>query len=219
MPNIKPLTNESDIVPDADTSEPVVAPTSAVEQPVTNTKFVNDVQLPPMGQRSKAKIAIDTPDQVGFISRFPPRAYVLSWFYVAMTPLYVLMTYIAVTAEQAKVVDSKESANLLTQAVLEPSVALIACWFMVLALLGGSKIIRWMGLLVNVAALGYQGKTLVANLVESSKTIQPDTKLMDAFDSYVRVIIPQQKWIIASVLILVFTLVYIISPQHKADYK
>lgn len=211
MSNIKPISKESEIVKQAETAEAMQQAIREVNPPEVN-KYSKDTQLPASGPGAKAKLPADLPEEVGFVSRLPIGAYVLSAYYAILMVFLLYFAYLAV-------VKSDSGTNLMSESVIKPSVSFVVASFLILSLMGGSKILRWTGLVVSIASLAYTIyviKTKFDSLVITTN----GSKFSEILGDYVQQIFGTDLWVyLFAGLVLVATIIYSASPKYRPAYR
>lgn len=209
MPKLKPISQESEIIEQAkDVQEKQEAGRS--QSTPNKDQYHRDTQLPPGGSEYKGKVALDVPEEVGYISRFPISAYVMSSFYGV---LMIFLTYLAYSAATGK------DASLMSRSVLEPVVSIVVASFLILALLGGSKIVRWSGLLVSVLSLAYT-VYMIKSRYDILNIKTDNVKFNEILSTYLQDTFGYYLWVyIFAALLLAVTIIYSASPKYKAAYR
>lgn len=224
MPKLKPLSQENEILSEAETSRQEAEKAKA-DQEVNKQRsgaeqqFVDDVQLPPA--RSKNQSETEEPDEIGFVSRFPVIAYVMSYFYGFIIIFLGYFTYLAY--QEQEVLNGTEQgdlASMLTPELLSPSLSIVVALFLMLTLLGGSKILRWLGFVASIAAFVYVLFEVTKKVNDISSTIVAEAPFTDKIAGYADGLFATDLWVfVLGLILLAMTAFYSVLPKYKVAYR
>lgn len=223
MPKIKPISQENEIMSEAESAKAAAEKAKSDQdsaQPNRNTQeFVQDVQLPP--SRPQKSPSEEEADEIGFVSRFPVIAYVMSYFYGFLIIFLAYFTYLAYK-EQELLNREKQGdlASMLTPELLSPSLSIVVALFLMLTLLGGSKILRWLGFVASIASFVYVLFEVTNKVNEISTKIVADSPVGDKIASYADGFFTTDLWVFAlGLLLLAMTAFYSVLPKYKVAYR
>lgn len=214
MPEVKPIGEESKILAESEEAKKIAeAKASSLEA----DKSVQQAQAQELAKKLKKQPFND--NEVGFVSRFPVRAYVLSCFYWLLTLFFSYFTYRAFSAELENANRSGNGMSVIKLEILEPSISILIALFITLALLNGNRILKWVGLVVSFGALVYELLYLNQKINDVSSNILVDWPINQKIDAYIYALFAAELWVyVAATFVLAMTVAYFVSSKNKPAY-
>lgn len=178
-----------------------------------------DAQLPPTPIESKND-SIPIPEEVGYVSNYPAWAHVQAWLYYAMLPVYALQLYSVVSNQkdfsEYTIEDLTVSADFTSPDVIIPMVSILVIFLLITCIYSHYRVLRYVGAIVAAAAIGAQinlGFDYINSII-AAKTER------HGFEIVLTALGESYFYIIAlSVMVLLFTFVYLLLPKYKKSFK
>ena len=163
---------------------------------------------------------IPLPEEIGYISNYPAWAHVQAWLYYIMIPVFGFQLYEIVANQkdfsEYTVADLTVSADFTSKEVLVPVLSLLMIFFLVTCIYSSLRWLRYFGSIVAAVGIGVQvniGYDFISNI----QTKKPDLHGMQLVSTALS---ESYFYILAlSVLVLLFTFVYLLIPKYKNSFK